>query len=114
MIKELIFKVCMNSVTIDQETGCKTLHVIIMHENGIPKMLRLNIGKQGTCIMSSLNAIASLVSLHFQVGTPIENIIESLNNYHCHRPKHTKDESTWSCVDALSKALKEFKNKFLV
>lgn len=100
------------SITIDEKTGCGTLHVIVEYDTTNIISLRCHLGKQGTCTKVFMDSLTLLATEALRSGVSLDTIIMSINNHHCSRSFVKGKETTWSCADALAKALKQFK-KFI-
>ena len=97
----------LDAVTIDEESGCGTIHTVVTFEDGKVKRMQLeaSLAMPGTCICNMLSACSRLANECMARGAPVDRVIHIFKNEHCHRMRGYSGTMTWSCLDAISKAI---------
>jgi len=105
-------------LTIKVPTGCGNMYVILNWKDGRLFEVFATLGKSGGCSQCYSEALtrsitAGLRSRSKEEGAEgqvnVDDYVDQLANIRCPNPhSFPKEESNVSCVDAISKALKEF------
>jgi ribonucleoside-diphosphate reductase alpha chain len=97
------------------ETGNGKLYVTISTHNGKPVEMFISIGKSGQTFNTFTEALGRTISIAFQHGVPVENIIKTLIGINSDRPiwsrideNDKKPDQILSIPDALAKLLKRY------
>lgn len=88
--------------TIQEKTGCGHLYAHIGEHQ-----VHVNLGKSGSCPFAFMQAISSLINLSLKKGANWNDIINCTDNVHCAKAIPNGNGHTYSCIDAISKAIKE-------
>jgi ribonucleoside-diphosphate reductase alpha chain len=96
----------LHGTTIKIKTGCGNLFVTInFDKDNKPYEVFARLGKSGSCFLSQIQSLTTIISIAIQGGIPIERIIKKLKGHRCSNPIITEGEETLSCSDALAKAM---------
>lgn len=97
-------------ITIQKETGCGHLFVIINGDgNGNdPLEVFASLGKSGGCSACQNEAITRSITLGLKYGIPVQEFISELRGIKCPQPIVSGSVTTLSCADALAHALQEY------
>ena len=97
------------------ETGNGKLYVTISTHNGKPVEMFISIGKSGQTFNTFTEALGRTISIAFQHGVPVDNIIKTLIGINSDRPiwsrideNDKKPDQILSIPDALAKLLKRY------
>jgi ribonucleoside-diphosphate reductase alpha chain len=97
----------LHGTTIKIKTGCGNLFVTVnFDKDNKPYEVFARLGKSGSCFLSQIQSLTTIISIAIQGGIPIEKIIEKLKGHRCSNPIITDGEEILSCSDALAKAIK--------
>jgi len=96
----------LHGTTIKIKTGCGNLFVTInFDKDNKPYEVFARLGKSGSCFLSQIQSLATIISIAIQGGIQVEKIIEKLKGHRCNNPIITEGEEILSCSDALAKAM---------
>jgi len=96
-----------DSVTIAEQCGCGKVYVTIIEEDGEISRVHATAGKWGTCLMLMLTTASTMFNELLERGMPIREALLYINNKHCHRGRPYDSGWTYSCLDAISKAVRK-------
>jgi ribonucleoside-diphosphate reductase alpha chain len=95
----------LHGTTIKVKTGCGNLFVTVNFDKDKPYEVFARLGKSGSCFLSQIQSLTTIISIAIQGGIPIEKIIEKLKGHRCSNPIIVEGEEILSCSDALAKAM---------
>lgn len=90
-------------------TGCGNFYLTINEcEKGIPFEIFTQMGKAGGCAASQSEAIGRLVSLALRSNISPDAIAKQLKGISCHQTAWENGTQTFSCADAIGKAMHQY------
>lgn len=106
MTEKMIRPRSIESKTVQVNTGCGHMYVIIGFVEDKPVEIFASLGKSGGCSMSQNEALGRAISLGLQYGVPIEEYIDEFRGIRCPKPlPFPKNERCLSCAEGISIAL---------
>jgi len=91
--------------TLKAGTGCGNLYITINRDGEGMFELFATMGKSGGCAASQIEAIGRLTSLALRAGMEPDSIVKQLKGIRCPSPLLGRGGMTYSCADAIGKAL---------
>ena len=91
--------------TLKAGTGCGNLYITINRDGEGMFELFATMGKSGGCAASQIEAIGRLTSLALRAGMEADSIVKQLKGIRCPSPLLGRGGMTYSCADAIGKAL---------
>jgi ribonucleoside-diphosphate reductase alpha chain len=96
----------LHGTTLKIKTGCGNLFVTVnFDKDNKPYEVFARLGKSGSCFLSQIQSLTTIISIALQGGIPIETIIDKLKGHRCSSPIIVEGEEILSCSDALAKAM---------
>lgn len=92
-----------NSFTLTRETGCGTIYITIIYENGKPHRVLGHLGKSGTCAKANISTVCELTTQIIQ-NLPLPKAAVCLTRASGNRCQYNID----SCVDILLKTVSDW------
>lgn len=97
-----------NGRTHKVSTGCGSLYVTINEdEYGLCEVFS-SMGRAGGCRGAQSEAVSRLISLALRSGVAHEAILKSIKGIRCPKPHLNEGKHTWSCPDAIAKAVGDY------
>jgi ribonucleoside-diphosphate reductase alpha chain len=97
--------------TLKAGTGCGNLYITINRDGEGMFELFATMGKSGGCAASQIEAIGRLTSLALRAGIEPDSIVKQLKGIRCPSPLLGRGGMTYSCADAIGKALEREERK---
>ena len=94
----------LDGYTRKTELGCGTLYLTVNLRDGKPYRVFLRVGKCGTCVRATLEAIGRLITIELQNGNNIERVAYTLRNLTCDNGLPGKP----SCLDVVARELEKY------
>jgi ribonucleoside-diphosphate reductase alpha chain len=91
--------------TLKAGTGCGNLYITINRDGEGMFELFATMGKSGGCAASQIEAIGRLTSLALRAGIDPDSIVRQLKGIRCPSPLLGRGGMTYSCADAIGKAV---------
>jgi ribonucleoside-diphosphate reductase alpha chain len=88
-------------------TGCGNLYITINRDDQGMFELFATMGKSGGCAASQIEAIGRLTSLALRAGIEPDSIVKQLKGIRCPSPLLGRGGMTYSCADAIGKAIEK-------
>lgn len=100
------------STTYRYKCYCGNIYVTILYHDKDIKGVFSHLGKAGDCHKCVLEAITKLINIAISLSNDncVDLIVKELDNLTCNNVVFHKSEKIASCVDAIIKAIKKFKN----
>ncbi len=96
------------SETVAVRTGCGNMYVTIGNAPAVSEVF-IKLGKAGNCIPAWSEALARVISIALQNGTPLAEITKTLKAIKCPTPlRFPEEEAVESCPDAVARTLAEY------
>ena len=93
--------------TLKSGTGCGSLYITINWDQQGMCELFASMGKAGGCAASQIEAIGRLTSLALRAGIDPDSIVKQLKGIRCPSPQLGRGGMTYSCADAIGKAVEK-------
>lgn len=103
----------LGGITVKKATGCGNMYVQMNYYHGRLFEVFATLGHSGGCAMSYSEALTRSITggLRQEIPVPVEEYIDQLSSIRCLSPHpFPKEEETFSCPDAIARALKEYGN----
>jgi ribonucleoside-diphosphate reductase alpha chain len=91
-------------ITRQVKTGCGNMYVVVNELHGAPFEVFVIFGKSGTCIATTLGALATAISIGLRAGISLEEFTKRYIGHTCEKAlpaAQNKGEAVHSCIDAL-------------
>ena len=101
----------LGGITDKKTTGCGNMYIQMNWLHGRLFEVFATLGHSGGCSMSFTEALTRSITagLRQEVPVPVEDYIDQLHSIRCLSPHpFPKEEETWSCPDAIARALREY------
>ncbi len=96
------------SETVFVKTGCGNMYVTVGNAPAISEVF-LRLGKAGNCIPAWSEALARVISIALQSGTPLAEVVKTLRAIKCPTPlRYPEEDAVESCPDAVARTLMEY------
>lgn len=95
-------------ITRQVRCGCGNMYVIVNELHGAPFEVFIIFGKSGTCMATTLGALATAISIGLRGGISLEEFTKRYIGHTCEKAipaAQNKGEAIHSCIDALGNVL---------
>jgi ribonucleoside-diphosphate reductase alpha chain len=97
--------------TIKTTCGCGNIYITINELDGRPFEVFVAVGKSGSCIATTVGALAISISHGLRAGIPLEEYKKAFIGFQCLSPLNrvqNQGRIASSCIDAIARVFKDY------
>lgn len=97
--------------TIKTSCGCGNIYITINELDGRPFEVFVAVGKSGSCIATTVGAVAISISHGLRAGIPLEEYKKAFIGFQCLSPLNrvqNQGKIASSCIDAIARVFKDY------